>query len=156
NLVAGSSVGRQTDFADSDPLSPSTPSGAAGTPSTLSYNLGPPEIPPPKTSASSSSAPSVGSAAGVVYEGPAVGPSLSSSKVHSAQVAGAAALFVLFLTTRALRWALRVVSPAEFLHVMPLSQQWQHGSRACGYQQWSATLAVVHCWHYNKENQGHQ
>ncbi|KAG6839400.1 hypothetical protein C0991_002939, partial [Blastosporella zonata] len=84
NSVAGSSVGRQTDFADSDPPSPSTPSSAAGAPSTLSSNLGPPEIPPPKTSASSSSAPSVGSATGVICEGPAAGPSLLSSELRTA------------------------------------------------------------------------
>ncbi|KAG6859610.1 hypothetical protein C0991_000456, partial [Blastosporella zonata] len=109
NSVAGSSAGRQTNLADSDAPSPSAPSGATGVPSSLSAsNSGTPEIPSPETSPSSSSAPSVGSAAGVICKGPATGPSSSSSTARAARVAGAAVLFALFLTTRARRKALEI------------------------------------------------
>ncbi|KAG6846967.1 hypothetical protein C0991_002581, partial [Blastosporella zonata] len=119
-------------------LPPSATSGATGAPSSLSSsNSGPPKIP-------SSSSP-------LPKSGTLKISSASSTTARAARVAGAAALFSLFLTTRALRWASRAVSPAEFLHATPLLRQRQHGSRACGYQQQSATLEVVHCWHYNKE-----
>ncbi|KAG6851473.1 hypothetical protein C0991_008873, partial [Blastosporella zonata] len=142
-----------TDLADSDSPDPSDTSGATGAPSSSSSNLGSPEIPAPETSSSSSSAPSVGSAVGVVFEGPAAGPSSSLAGARPARATGTPAFFSLLLTTRALCWASRTVSPVKFLHAMPLLRQRQHGKRACGYQQRSATLAVVHCWHYNKKKE---
>ncbi|KAG6860276.1 hypothetical protein C0991_012139, partial [Blastosporella zonata] len=119
-----------TDLADSDSPDPSATSGATGAPSSSSSNTGSPKIPTPETSSPSSSAPSVGGAAGISFEGPAAGTPSSSAGACVARAAGTAALFSLFLTTRARRWASRVVSPAEFLHAIPLLRQRQHGRRA--------------------------
>ncbi|KAG6858956.1 hypothetical protein C0991_001598, partial [Blastosporella zonata] len=115
NSVAGLSVGRQTNLADSDSPSPLAPSGATGAPSSLSSsNLGPPEIPSssllsPKLGTPEIPSPEIPSPSSL--SSPESGTpeisSASSSTTRAARVAGAAVLFALFLTTRARRWASR-------------------------------------------------